>query len=567
MPRRNKKSKTLIECSNDYFYEVGLTAPTALSGDSGAKPNLAKEQLSAEKTVSDAGTPQPAAKIATNGTTYSATNPAGVRTGEFKGDNSINQPNLSGSTLKGDGSGVTVPQGDSFAAQSGGETATDALNGNFNQSATTDTSRGDQSIKSSTPAGSALGGSDAGAVSTNAGSTAEFSSGDAKAATKEFNTNTVNDQVSPTMPGSKSFKPTNNNTTDNAILLSKLLPTEAEIRTIPKAYLKMFKDMIHNCGLTEAMIQEATKNYIPQQFLASQELAKEVLKDPINATKISVIVEEGSKSFNSVNDALNLMSLLGDAAEHNAKVSNDTLSSALKGFGEVANTGIRSMQKLINENADWLSIVMSKPLNQWNIAFSETPMKNWKCSQLFTLCAVLSSVVFTCHKILSSIDKASLSTNTVENNVKKLKLIKSALKESKAVFGGISHLIEAGLGVNAKLSKYADGKIPTNVILINSMILKAGKPAKDLLARVISEKDPDTTVDKSISINKPFYTLCTYAASFVLLWIKIAGMYIKNADDVNIVSNMMSDKIRSKIDPSEKNVLKSLFGGLQSKLN
>lgn len=585
MPRKNKKFKNLIECSNDYFLEAETTTGTPEPASKIATTDLSKGGTSPvqSSTVSSgdatkAPTSAPQAPVVSSGDTTSALKDDGSGI-PISGDSFAAGKAPVSSTTSGNTTGMTSNPpsttntvgntsgaGDAITAQTTSAAPAAASSSNMPQAST-----GGAAATSNTANGGAdIDSNPTGAANITSGPNINSASGMTNVAQTALGSNT--NAVNPSAQGSATFntteKPTQN-LSASAILLSKLLPTESELKRMNKTQLRMVRDMITNSGLTESMIKEATKEDIPKQFLASQELAKEVLKDPINATKISVIVYEGSESFNfnSINGALNIMSLLGKAAENNAKVNNDTLSSALKGFGEVANTGIRSMQKLINENADWLSIVMSKPLNQWNIAFAETPMKNWKCSQLFTLCAVLSSVVFTCHKILSSIDKASLSTNTVENNIKKLKLIKSALKESKALFVGINHLIETDLGVNAKLSEYADGKIPTNVILINSMILKAGKPAKDLLARAISEKEPATTVDKSISINRPFYTLCIYAASLVLLWIKIAGMYIKNADDINIVSNMMSDKIRAKIDPSEKNVLKSLFSGLQTKLN
>lgn len=558
MPHIDKKHKGLVECSNDYFF---LEAGAELDNTAIKTPVTSSTSASTTPTTPVTNpTGDNAAPTADNSNQNVAQQQILPKT-TINNLAPANQSVVDTSKVGASTPGTTTTAGSAPAGDQFGSTGTASVRGNID-TADSGTTTLDQQATAKPPTtpianptsaagglNSASGLSKVGAAMASGGSGINQYDTSAGGESLSQATNKPQPQVAST------------------ILLSKLLPTESELKTMPKAYLKMFKEMIHNCGLNESILKEATKDMLPDQFLASQELAKEVLKDPINATKISVIVSKGSKSFNSINDALNLMSLLGDSAEYNAKVGNDVLSSVLKGFSEVANTGIRSMQKLINENADWLSIVMSKPLNQWNIAFAETPMKNWKCSQLFTLCAVLSSVVFTCHKILSSTDKPSLTANTVENNIKKIKLIKNALKESKAVFGGISHLIEVGLDANTKLSRYADGKIPTNVILINSMILKAGKPAKDLLAKVVSEKGADTTVDKSISINKPFYTLCTFAASFVLLWIKIAGMYIKNADDINIVSNMMSDKIRTKIDPSEENVLKSLFGGVKEKIN
>ncbi len=361
----------------------------------------------------------------------------------------------------------------------------------------------------------------------------------------------------------------------STILLSKLLPTESELKTMPKAYLKMFKEMIHNCGLTEDMLPSPDskmmdKNLpgytIDRSIMSNyRQLAIDVLKDPLKAINATRIVPK-FVFLEGVSKAINTIVSLAKAAKDFKKIVNKPLNSVFDTLPEVVDTGVKSMQNMLDENMDWIGIVMSKPLNQWNIAFADTAIKNWKCSELFVLCAICCSIVFTCSKIMSALDNKDLAKNTVENNIKKIKTIKNALKESKAVFGGIRNLIEAGLDASTKLDKYADGKIPTNVILINSMILKAGKPAKDLLTRIVSDKGEDTTVDKSISINKPFYTLCTFASSFVLLWIKIAGMYIKNANDINIVSNMMSDKIRTKIDPSEENVLKSLFGGVKEKV-
>ena len=361
----------------------------------------------------------------------------------------------------------------------------------------------------------------------------------------------------------------------STILLSKLLPTESELKTMPKAYLKMFKEMIHNCGLTEDMLpppdskimDKNLPGYTIDRSIMSnyRQLAIDVLKDPLKAINATRIVPK-FVFLEGVSKAINTIVSLAKAAKDFKKIVNKPLNSVFDTLPEVVDTGVKSMQNMLDENMDWIGTVMSKPLNQWNIAFADTTVKNWKCSELFVLCAICCSIVFTCSKIMSALDNKDLAKNTVENNIKKIKTIKNVLKESKAVFGGIRNLIEAGLDVNTKLDKYADGKIPTNVILINSMILKAGKPAKDLLTRIVSDKGEDTTVDKSISINKPFYTLCTFASSFVLLWIKIAGMYIKNANDINIVSNMMSDKIRTKIDPSEKNVLKSLFGGVKEKV-
>ena len=569
----SKKYKGLIECSNEYFYNFieaetatkyitnSAAAPATAGAEEKPTPTpAATTQNSAPPAPAAATPPAPASATATSNqasATATATPPSNNQQSAGLVTNNGMSAGTASSELAGDGVSGTDGSIDNTAnvVTGNAEPTTPGLGA---QTPTTDAGN-QQSLAGD--AGVQPGGA---AVSNPSG--AGLGNETLSQGSKEFNSEipeTTNPNGEVTTGDLKGTYGPNEST---ILLLSKLLPTESELKRMNNAELIMLKNFIFRSGISESMFQESETLGYTKIISAYNSIAKDVLSDPANAINI---VKAVPKMFEKVNTSLLLIKTLADNASDNLhkKISNQTISSVLSALPQTIKSGIDSMQSMIKENIDWISTVMSKPLNQWNIAFADTSIKNWKCAELFILSAICCSVVFTCSKIMSNLDNENLAVNTVENNIQKIKLIKSALKESRAVFGGIRNLIETDMPVDSKLSKYADGKIPTNVILINSMILKAGKPAKDLLSKVISEKPADTTVDKSVMINKPFYTLCTLASAFVLLWIKIAGMYIKNSNDINIVSNMMSDKIRSKIDPSEPNVLKSLFGGLQTKLN
>ena len=171
---------------------------------------------------------------------------------------------------------------------------------------------------------------------------------------------------------------------------------------------------------------------------------------------------------------------------------------------------------LFSNSTDWISIVMSRKLKDYSAEFSNTNLGRLSVGRFFIVSALCASVVYFTEKFfkakhfLGANDSYTLS----DSEQKKFDEIK-AISESD---------------VQTKLSGYETEEIPTSVLMINSLILKATKKAMGLLMTIAYQNPKDF---EAVPVN--ILVLTEVCCAMVLLWGDTFGIKMKKA---KIASNL-----------------------------
>ena len=111
--------------------------------------------------------------------------------------------------------------------------------------------------------------------------------------------------------------------------------------------------------------------------------------------------------------------------------------------------------------------------------------------------------------------------------------------------------------VNAKLKEYMTKDIPTDVLMINSIILKAEAMSLGLLLSVAYQNLEEYNIPLNILV------LTEICCSIVLLWSKLLGRKLKKSKSTSNLYDVISDKLSISMGINPNNPSRDIF----SKLN
>ena len=222
--------------------------------------------------------------------------------------------------------------------------------------------------------------------------------------------------------------------------------------------------------------------------------------------------------------------------------------SNVEGNGENIKNAVQTQldytMKLFSTSTDWIGIVLSKKLGEWSPFFKNTTMENMTIGKFFMVAALCASIVYLVKKFFKSKyflgigDKYDFSDST--NRV----YFDSRMKNFKE-------------DVDAKLKEYMSKDIPTDVLMINSIILKAEAMSLGLLLSVAYQNLDEYNIPLNILV------LTEVCCSMVLLWDKLLGRKLKKSKSTSNLYDVISDKLSVSMGVNPNNPSRDIF----SKLN
>lgn len=296
----------------------------------------------------------------------------------------------------------------------------------------------------------------------------------------------VPNQTAATEPAITSATPNVSNAAANQILnntqqqqneVTIPLPSKKHLRKMTKEELIGIRSYLVHC------YKEAMQNY---DVFNVNNFAKECLKSHKNIPSIltkyypDIITGDVKTVYNKLLD-------LADTKE---------LKSQVK-------TSLNNAMKLLSVSTAWIGIVMSKKLTEWSYMFNDSCMQDLTIGKFFMIAALCASVVY----LLDKVYKASLFS--------------ADEKFSPSIFENVT-INESD--AETKLGEYSSKEIPTNVLTINSLIMKCSVNSIMRL-QALASKDLDKFQPIPINVLVLFEVCC----SVVLLWKYVFGTKLKKA--------------------------------------
>ena len=275
-----------------------------------------------------------------------------------------------------------------------------------------------------------------------------------------------------------------------SITLYKAIPSVSQINKMTREELKTLKKFLISHCLKEAFESTDIENI--------KKFATDILK---RWQKIPFEIDSFYPEF--INDDLNstynimLKYTLSDSTD-NPIISN--LNSTVK-------SSLDQTMKLITQSSDWISIILSKNLNEWNSLFSQNKFGSLTIGKFLSISALCASIVY----IMTKLFKSGFNKE-------------STLSECKNLFIKLynRHSINFKEGIEDKLQEYINKEVPSNVITLNSLINNAYPLAMGLLYTIGYNGDEiSQTLPSNILI------LTEISASVVILWREIIGKKFK----------------------------------------
>ena len=286
--------------------------------------------------------------------------------------------------------------------------------------------------------------------------------------------------------------PSNNTTTvaSENVTLYKAIPSIDKINKMTKEELLTLKQFLIGHCLKEALNIKDIKHV--------DVIAKEILKKwqriPFAFSKYysDVINEDLNVTYNKIVDYTS-----SDVID-NPVLSN--LSSTVK-------SSLDQTMKLITQSSDWISIILSKPLNEWNSLFSKNKFGSLTIGKFLSLSALSASVVY----IMTKLFKTGFSKE-------------STLSECEDLFMKLylRHSMNFKEGLEDKLQEYINKEVPSNVLTLNSLINNAYPLAMGLLYTIAYNSEE---ISQRIPLN--ILTLTEICAGITILWRESIGKKFK----------------------------------------
>ena len=222
--------------------------------------------------------------------------------------------------------------------------------------------------------------------------------------------------------------------------------------------------------------------------------------------------------------------------------------SNTEGNGEnirnAAQTQLDYTMKLFSNSTDWIGIVLSKKLGDWSPFFRNTVMENMTIGKFFMAAALCASIVYLVKKFFKSKNFLGIGDKYDFSDSTNREYFDSKMKNFKE-------------DVDAKLNEYMTKDVPTDILMINSIILKAEGMALGLLLSVAYQNLDDYNIPLNILV------LTEICCAMVLLWGKLLGRKLKKAKSTSNLYDVISDKLSISMGVNPNNPSRDIF----SKLN
>lgn len=326
--------------------------------------------------------------------------------------------------------------------------------------------------------------------------------------------------ASPTSAPSPTTTTNPNQTTDSVI---KFIPSKKQINEMTREELIQLRSfLIKHC------YKEAVETY-----------------DIYNVKRFA---KECFKTHNMIPVVLN---------QYYPDIISSDLNTVYSKFLELAETGnpetslkssvqtqLDYTMRLFSNSSDWVGIVMSKKLGEWSQFFKNTSIEDMTIGKFFMIASLCASIVYLVKKFFKSKsflgigDKYDFSDNTVRNYI-------------------ISNLKDFREDVAGKLQEYMNKDIPTDILMINSIVLKAESISLGLLLSVAYQKLDDYNIPLNILV------LTEICCAIVLLWDKLLGRVLKKSKTTSNLYDVISDKLTMSMHINPNNPTRDIF----SKLN
>ena len=215
--------------------------------------------------------------------------------------------------------------------------------------------------------------------------------------------------------------------------------------------------------------------------------------------------------------------------------------SNIEGSGENIKNAVQTQldytMKLFSNSTDWVGIVLSKKLGEWSPFFKNI-------GKFFMVAAFCASIVYLVKKFFKSKHFLGIGDKYDFSDSTNREYFDSRMKNFKE-------------DVNAKLKEYMTKDIPTDVLMINSIILKAEAMSLGLLLSVAYQNLEEYNIPLNILV------LTEICCSIVLLWSKLLGRKLKKSKSTSNLYDVISDKLSISMGINPNNPSRDIF----SKLN
>lgn len=272
--------------------------------------------------------------------------------------------------------------------------------------------------------------------------------------------------------------------------LYRAIPSVKQINKMTREELITLKKYLINHCLKEALESNDVGNI---KLFATSILKK--------WQKIPFMVDKFYSDF--INDDLN--------ATYNKIIdfstNSDTDNPVLSNLNSTVKSSLDQTMKLITQSSDWIGIILSKSLNDWNNLFSRNKFGSLTIGKFLSISALCASVVY----IMTKLFKTGFNKE-------------STLSECEDLFSRLYYKRSAYFkeGLEEKLQEYINKEVPSNVITLNSLINNAYPLAMGLLYTIGYNGDE---VSQTIPTN--ILVLTEICASIVILWKELIGKKFK----------------------------------------
>ena len=208
--------------------------------------------------------------------------------------------------------------------------------------------------------------------------------------------------------------------------------------------------------------------------------------------------------------------------------TSDISNSVIDNLNSTVKSSLDQTMKLITQSSDWISIILSKSLNDWNRLFSQNKFGTLTIGQFLSISALCASIVY----IMTKLFKTGFSKE-------------STLSECEDLFDRLyyRHSVNFKEGIEDKLQEYIDKEVPSNVLTLNSLINKAYPLAMGLLYTIGYNGD-----EVSQSIPSNILVLTEVCSGIVILWRELIGKKFKGlCKGKSMISNNLLMKMTSAI--------------------
>ena len=348
--------------------------------------------------------------------------------------------------------------------------------------------------------------------------------------TNQTNLNTLANNIrNQKYTNSSNTTPSNTTTSstqsENSTLL-RFIPTIDEINRMRREELMALKDYLVNHCLDEA-IQLPEKTNV-------KAFARESIRKWSNVPALidmfypKFITDDIQNTYNNI-------------IEYSKTDENTMDTSAIVNLKYTVKNSLDYTMKLINQSSDWISIVLSRELTDLSVMFNNTKFSTLTVGKFLSIAALCASVIY----IMTKLFKSSFNnSNAYSECVKAFNLMYT---------NNLSNFKE---GIDDKLKEYMDKEVPSNIIMLNSLITKAYPLAKGILFSISFD---DKGEYGGIPVNTLILTeIC---ASIVILWRESIGKKFKSMTKNGRIKNFISKSLLSKmeIDPASMSPSKDIF--------